>query len=82
MSLSSSLLIGSLTKAEQGISLSFEQYSSFLKIIPDINAALRELGHDVDDPKAAITNGSSITKKAKKEKPSKANIEATSEEDN
>lgn len=73
-----------LTSILQGISLSVEQYTSFLKVIPELNAALRELGHDIDDPVTSASNGpsSSVAKKPKKEKPAKANIEATSEEDN
>lgn len=73
---------GSLTSADQGISLSVEQYNHLLKAIPEINAALRDLGHDVDDSAASVGNGATTTKKVKKEKPAKANIEATSEEDN
>jgi hypothetical protein len=50
--------------------------------VPDINAALRKLDHPVDDPEG-IEDASAAPKasKAKKEKASKANIEATSDEE-
>jgi hypothetical protein len=66
----------------QGISLSIEQYAALLKAIPSINSALRDLGHDLNDPDGNVADGPAVSKKPKKEKPSKANIEATSEEDN
>lgn len=73
---------GKTLPGKKGISLSFEQYNSLLKVIPQINEALRELGHDVGDSTVTASNGSGTLTKAKREKPSKANIEATSEEDN
>lgn len=66
----------------QGISLSIDQYAALLKAIPSINAALRERGHEFNEPDSSIADEPVVSKKAKKEKPSKANIEATSEEDN
>lgn len=56
---------------------------ALLKIVPGINAALRDLGHAVDDDEDmddASAPPMALVKKAKS-KPAKANIEATSDED-
>lgn len=58
-----------------------EQYSALLKAAPAISATLREMGQtvgDVDDTGAVPTK-----EKAKKDKakPTKANIETTSDEE-
>ena len=64
----------------QGISLSIEQYSALIKSIPAITATLTEMGYVINDE----DDEPSVPKvKAKKEKskPSKSNIEATSDEE-
>lgn len=63
--------------------MNIDQYKELLKHIPAINAALREQGVDVDDVEDAGAKGGSLTKKenAKAEKAKKANIDATSDED-
>ena len=69
-------------QSPQGISLSVEQYLAFLKKVPAINEALRERGFvvedddDVDDAPAVSTG----TRKGRV-KEEKANIDATSDED-
>ena len=67
----------------QGISLSVDQYVALVKSIPGINEALRELGQSVDDPQEETSTALVPTKKSKKDKArsEKANIEATSDED-
>lgn len=63
--------------------MSVEQYAALLKAVPGINAALKKQGHNVDD--ADMADAPEIpakVKKVKKErKSSKANIEATSDEE-
>jgi hypothetical protein len=68
---------GKSLPGKKGISLSVEQYTALLKCVPSINAALRGLGHAVDDV------GVEVPAKEKKEKArsDKANIDATSDED-
>lgn len=68
----------------QGISLNIEQYQAFLKAIPEINASLKELGVDVsgsgvdgDEDEEEVNP----RKKAAAKKESKANIDATSDEE-
>ncbi|GJN70784.1 hypothetical protein PLIIFM63780_002623 [Purpureocillium lilacinum] len=65
---------------KKGISLSIEQYTALLKAAPAINEALRAMGQDVAGFDGA---GVADTVKPKKEKPkpSKANIDATSDEE-
>lgn len=68
----------------QGISLSVDQYLALVKAIPGINAALRELGQSVDEPEEEETSTALVpTRKVKKDKArsDKANIDATSDED-
>ncbi|KFA64941.1 hypothetical protein S40285_03869 [Stachybotrys chlorohalonatus IBT 40285] len=73
---------GKALPGKKGISLSVEQYAALLKSIPSINAALREMGHPVDEPDG-IDAVDVAPKKSKqdKNKSSKANIDATSDED-
>jgi hypothetical protein len=53
-----------------------------LKAAPGINAGLRDLGHLGDDEGADAVDEPPVVKAPKKKaKPSKANIEATSDED-
>ncbi|RDA93631.1 hypothetical protein CP533_4916 [Ophiocordyceps camponoti-saundersi (nom. inval.)] len=75
---------GKLLPGKKGISLSVEQYTALLKAVPAINAALGEMGHAVNEfpqtnDKLPVVKKS--TTKEKSRKSSKANIEATSEED-
>lgn len=63
----------------QGISLSVDQYAALLKAVPAINAALRDLGHTVEDDVQGAADQVRVAKD--KAKPPKANIEATSDED-
>ena len=68
--------------AHQGISLSIEQYKALLAVVPAINETLRKTGRFVDGDDADETAVASTMKsKKEKSKPSKANIEATSDED-
>lgn len=74
--------------ALQGISLSLQQYETFIKAIPEINAQLHKMGHDVEDSEDAggvSTSGGAIPKPVKKStseaRAKKANIEATSDEE-
>lgn len=59
-----------------------DQYAAFVKAMPAISATLQEMGQLVDGPDEA-ENAAAVIKKSKKEKhkSSKANIEATSDED-
>jgi hypothetical protein len=67
----------------QGISLNVEQYQAFLKAIPEINASLKELGVDVTGGGGEIDEDEEVKprKKAAVKKESKANIDATSDEE-
>lgn len=67
----------------QGISLSLEQYTALLKVIPGINAKLREMGQLVDTTEDMEDDASAIPKRPKKEKvkSERSNIDATSDED-
>lgn len=75
---------GKKMPGKQGINLPVDQYKSFLRAIPLINAELRAMGEDIDD---SVLGGAGAggdqaqkSKKAKEAtKPKKANIEATSE---
>jgi hypothetical protein len=73
---------GKALPGKKGISLSVEQYAALLKAVPSINATLRDLGHVVDDLDEDDSVVGAVPKtKTKKTKPPKANIEATSDED-
>lgn len=66
----------------QGISLSVEQYNALVKAIPAINAALRAQGEKVEEPEDEAESALVPVPKTKKEKRSpKANIDATSDEE-
>ncbi|CAG9943444.1 unnamed protein product [Clonostachys rosea f. rosea IK726] len=67
---------------KKGISLSVEQYAAFLKAVPGINAALRELGHPVDDLDESAEHVKVSKESKAKAKAAKTNFEATSDEDN
>ncbi|OAR04028.1 hypothetical protein LLEC1_05724 [Akanthomyces lecanii] len=66
---------------KKGISLSLEQYTALIKLVPSINGQLREMGQLIDTAEDAQNDVTAIAKKSKKEKSDKANIEATSDED-
>ncbi|TQV95502.1 transcriptional Coactivator p15 [Cordyceps javanica] len=72
---------GKFLPGKKGISLSLEQYTALLKLAPSINGKLREMGQLVDTADAAEQDATAIVKRSKKEKSDKANIEATSDED-
>lgn len=58
------------------------QYTALLKAVPSINAALRQMGQAVEDVEDLDETTVEPAKKPKKErKTSKANIEATSDEE-
>ncbi|KAJ2965733.1 hypothetical protein NQ176_g10476 [Zarea fungicola] len=65
----------------RGISLSTEQYATLLKLVPSINNKLREMGKLVDGSEDATAVSPVAVKKQKKEKSDRANIDATSDED-
>jgi len=72
--------------AEQGISLSVEQYKALLRFIPEINAQLRKEGESIEEATQQDAEDGEIEKpavieKSKKPAAKKANIEATSDED-
>lgn len=68
---------------DQGISLSLEQYTALLKVVPGINAKLREMGQLVDTADDVDDDAAAIPKRSKKEKAKseRSNIDATSDED-
>jgi hypothetical protein len=71
-------------RSYQGISLTVDQYRTLLKVIPEVNAGLKEAGIDVTDSATGVdsppTTKSSFQKKTKAKK-DKANIETTSEDE-
>ncbi|CAH0053173.1 unnamed protein product [Clonostachys solani] len=73
---------GKTLPGKKGISLSVEQYAAFLKAVPGINAALRELGHPVDDLDESADHVKVSKQSKAKTKAAKTNFEATSDEDN
>ncbi|KPM36462.1 hypothetical protein AK830_g10131 [Neonectria ditissima] len=74
---------GKTLPGKKGISLSVEQYMALLKVVPSINAALRDLGHTIDESEETTSTALVPVPKPKKDKSksSKANIEATSDEE-
>ncbi|POR31848.1 Putative RNA polymerase II transcriptional coactivator [Tolypocladium paradoxum] len=74
---------GKMLPGKKGISLSIEQYAALLKAVPAINATLRAMGQAVDggDETDDTAVATTVKPKEEKSKPSKANIEATSDED-
>ncbi|KAM3503299.1 hypothetical protein MY11210_008778 [Beauveria gryllotalpidicola] len=72
---------GKVLPAKKGISLSVEQYTALFKVMPSINEKLRKMGQLVDATGGAGEDAEAIVKKPKKERSDKANIEATSDED-
>ncbi|KAI8296936.1 putative RNA polymerase II transcriptional coactivator [Colletotrichum sp. SAR11_240] len=77
---------GNMLPGKKGISLSIPQYEALLKAVPAINAKLRAMGHDVggaaeDGAAPGAEESSKAASKEKKSKSSKANIEATSDEE-
>ncbi|KAI1389764.1 PC4-domain-containing protein [Hypoxylon trugodes] len=80
---------GDLKPGKKGIMLTPEQYNKLLEVIPSINAELQEKGIETADISSAPTADApespaktKLEKKAKsQEKKTKANIEATSDED-
>ncbi|KAH6985941.1 transcriptional Coactivator p15-domain-containing protein [Ilyonectria sp. MPI-CAGE-AT-0026] len=74
---------GKTLPGKKGISLSVEQYTALLKAVPAINAALRDLGNTIDESDEPTSTALIPTSKPKKDrsKSDKANIDATSDED-
>ncbi|PHH83143.1 hypothetical protein CDD82_3436 [Ophiocordyceps australis] len=74
---------GKMLPGKKGISLSVDQYAALLKAAPAINVALRDLGQKIDTFEHIIDAPANPSPKSEKPrtKPSKANIEATSDED-
>jgi hypothetical protein len=73
-----------LTDANQGISLTVDQYRAFLNAIPEINASLREAGIDIATSAVEDDDGADTRMKPQKKakvKKDRSNIEATSDEE-
>lgn len=67
--------------SSQGISLSVAQYAALLKAAPAINDTLRQLGQTVEEVPGTSDTVAEPIKASKAKKPSKANIDATSDEE-
>lgn len=71
--------------SEKGITLSVPQYEALLKAIPTLNAQLKGKGFDVGASAQAVDEESAgelkPRKRIKSKKAEKANIEATSDEE-
>ncbi|KAI2638962.1 PC4-domain-containing protein [Hypomontagnella submonticulosa] len=83
---------GELKPGKKGISLPFDQYIKLLEVLPFINDELREKGHDLPETSLSVPvqdaleapeaeTGPAKSKAKSEAKKSKANIEATSDED-
>ncbi|KAI9899994.1 hypothetical protein N3K66_004256 [Trichothecium roseum] len=73
---------GKTLPGKKGISLSVEQYTALLKVVPAINAALKEKGFVIEDLDDAVEEEPVVAKSKKNTaKPKKSNIDATSDED-
>ncbi|KAK3902990.1 transcriptional Coactivator p15-domain-containing protein [Staphylotrichum tortipilum] len=80
---------GELRPGKKGISLSMAQFNVLLKVIPELSQELRAQGHDVGaappGPSAVTANDASANdasvKTEKPKKAPKANIDATSDEE-
>ncbi|OAA71550.1 RNA polymerase II transcriptional coactivator [Cordyceps fumosorosea ARSEF 2679] len=72
---------GKALPGKKGISLLLDQYLALVKLVPSINGKLREMGQVVDTADNAGEDTTATAKKSKKERSDKANIEATSDED-
>ncbi|KHN99434.1 Transcriptional Coactivator p15 family protein [Metarhizium album ARSEF 1941] len=70
---------GKMLPGKKGISLSVAQYTALLKAAPGINAALRQMGQSVED--IGDLGDASVETAKKEKKASKANIDATSDEE-
>ncbi|KAG6001990.1 hypothetical protein E4U43_001199 [Claviceps pusilla] len=73
---------GKMLPGKKGISLSVAQYTALLKAAPAINDTLRQLGQTVEDVADPSDAAVAPVKSSKdKRRPSKANIDATSDEE-
>jgi len=74
---------GKFLPGSKGLSLTIDQYKNLLNAIPTINKQLKGLGIDVSASAASDeeSEGEIPKKRVKAKKEAKANIEATSEED-
>lgn len=70
------------SNSHQGISLSLDQYRALLQVIPELNEQLRSDGHEVGHiPAAEASAFLGMADKSTKPKSQKANIDATSDEE-
>ncbi|KAG6085326.1 hypothetical protein E4U30_000411 [Claviceps sp. LM220 group G6] len=72
---------GKMLPGKKGISLSVAQYAALLKAAPAINDTLRQLGQTVEEVPDTSDTVEEPIKASKAKKPSKANIDATSDEE-
>ncbi|KAG5941928.1 hypothetical protein E4U59_001472 [Claviceps monticola] len=72
---------GKMLPGKKGISLSVAQYAALLKAAPAINDTLRQLGQTVEEVPDMSDTVAEPIKASKAKKPSKANIDATSDEE-